>query len=470
MLMSYKTKTEAHKVLLINPYFLTKRYRYAKSTYHYYPTGLVYVASNLSKDKYKVRILDLFVERLSRKRFINTVKDFAPDYVGISAYTENIVSAFEITDLLKSINDRVKIILGGPHVSALPERTLREKRNIDFIMAGEGERSFAELLDSLANGSPTENISGVYCRNFNEKGEKKKNIPAYDLDSLRFPDWGLVGCKKYASLINFKNHIVDLPLITQRGCPYKCTFCYDLHGKRIRQRSIENILDEIELNMAKYKAKSFTILDEVFTFDRERTMEFCRKIKEKGLNKHLSLGCSTRTDLLDKEMIETMKEAGFNRIMLGIESSSETTLERMKKGIRLDGIRNIIGQLKSKGIITHISVIIGYPLETKKDIRETMAFARRLRPDYLSINILFPYPGTEILREALEKGRTLDEFPWLKFSRDITVPINLKDIRDCDLKRYRSFGYLLFYSNIFRLIKLIRTFGIKKIIKGMLSG
>lgn len=455
------------KVLLINPYFLTKKYRYSKSTYHYYPTGLIYIASNLPKNKYEVKVLDLFINQLGYDEFIKTINEFSPDYVGISAYTENIVSAFEIADILKRINNGLKIILGGSHVSALPEEALRENGNIDFVIAGEGEKSFPMLLEYLDNDKEAVGLNGVYSRKNGKNVIGRENLFIDDLDSLLFPDWGLAGYKNYSPLIKFSGNTLELPLITQRGCPYSCTFCYDLHGKKVRQRMIDNVLEEIDSNFNKYRAKNFAILDEVFTFDRERTLRFCQEIINSRLSKHINFGCSTRADLLDSNLIEKMKEAGFNRIMLGVESGSEVTLSRMNKNISINNMRSITKCLKENGIITHISVIIGYPFETRPDIKKTISFARSLGPDYLSINILFPYPGTDIFKQASKNESVFKQICWINFSKNITVPIDLKDIGERDLKRYQFLGYLRYYSNPLRLFSLIKTFGLKKILRSI---
>ncbi len=455
-----------HRVLLINPYFLTDKHRYCKSTYHYYPTGLVYLASNLPKNQYEVKILDLFVNQLSRKEFEETINVFRPHYIGISAYTENIISAFEIADILKSIDSNLKIIMGGPHASALPELTLQENRSVDFVIAGEGENSFSILLEHLDNNLKDINLSGVYYRK-NQTDIVGNGNPFIDnLDLLQFPEWQLVGHKNYKPLIRFAKDALEFPLITQRGCPYSCTFCYDLHGKKIRQRSINNVLEEIESNFNKYGAKNFAILDEVFTFDRDRTLRFCQEIINNKLSKHINFGCSTRVDLLDKNLIGKMKEAGFNRVMVGIESASEVTLASMDKGITIENVRDSIRQLKLHGFTVHASAIIGYPSEERKDIKKTIIFARSLKVDYLSINILFCYPGTRIFKEALTKGVTFKDLAWEKFSKNISVPFGPLDICDRDLKKYQLLGYAYFYSNIFKFLRLVRTFGLKEITKG----
>lgn len=451
-----------YKVLLINPHFLRKKQRYSKLTYHYYPSGLVYIASNLPKEKYEVKILDLFTEELSEKEFIKLVIRFGPSFVGISSYTENIVSAFEIANLLKKIDSSIKIILGGPHASALPERTLQESNNIDFIITGEGEEKMVDLLELLCINNETVK-SDRLCR----QERKVINNPYQfidNLDTLSFPEWDFLKLNKYRPLIKLKDNSPELPLITQRGCPYSCTFCYDIHGKNIRQRSIVNIIKEINYNLIRLHVKSFAILDEVFTFDRDRTINFCHSIINSGINKLVTFGCSTRADLLDKDLILIMKRAGFNRIMIGVESASKATLKRMNKSIPIDTMINNIRFLKLNSILTHASIIIGYPFETKNDIKKTIKFAKSLSPDYVSINILFPYPGTEIFNEII-KERGFQEFSWIKFSQNIGIPFHLNNIKNSDLRRYQFFGYMSFYCNLFKLINLIKTFGIRKLLK-----
>jgi anaerobic magnesium-protoporphyrin IX monomethyl ester cyclase len=288
-------------------------------------------------------------------------------------------------------------------------------QRVDFIVRGEGEVTFSELVAALEkkNGQ-LETIQGI---SFVSNGKLVRTPPRHfieDLDSLPFPARYLIPIDDYQ-----RTKIGDrpiTPLITSRGCPYQCVFCASSHfwGTKIRARSIASVLNEIEEIHHRYHFNAVAFVDDTFNLFPKRVIEICRGIVEKKLD--LWWWCLSRIDLLlkNQDMVHEMVRAGAKSVFIGVESSNPRTLEELRKGIHVDEIVQTVEMLKRNNLDIHASYILGGLNDTVKTIHDTIRFAKRLNTNVAQFSILTPYPGTAIyeqLKDRIFKWRS----PWSFF-------------------------------------------------------
>lgn len=417
--------------------------------------GLIYMATYLkSKTDANVLVLDMVANKINFSNISNAVKDFQPSIVCISAKTFNILAAYKLSSIIKNISSKTVIIIGGAHPTALPEHTLNECHDIDIVALREGENTVVELYERLKNGYNLSNadlfveIDGIVYRDkFEQIVRNKDRSLITDLDSLPFPDFSLVDYKRYRKLYNPNKHTLQhvYPIFASRGCPFNCTFCMPLHTRKHRVRSIENILDEIELLNKKYGTKRIHFDDSLFCSKKEWFTMFCEKYAERGLSKKVQWGFEIRIDTASREMFKQAKDVGCIYTFFGVESGSEKVLKKANKGYSKDSIIEKVTAAKQAGIDSvNISVILGLPYETKETIEETLKLIEKLPCDGVGINILDIYPGTEVFKMA-DNGegglRWLEgkRMNWSAYSRG-TPMAEVNDLSSRDLLTLREQG------------------------------
>ena len=269
------------------------------------------------------------------------------------------------------------------------------------------------------------------------------------------PSWDLLRPDTYPLAPHggfFKNYPIA-PIIITRGCPFACTYCagYLVSGKKIRHRSIDKVIEEIEVLYHKYGIREIHIEDDNFTFYHDLVYEFCKKLKEHNLNISWTCPNGVRLDSLDKELLLTMKEAGLYSISVGIESGSDKILKDMKKNLTKEKIREKIELIKDCGLEVSGFFIIGYPTETKKDIMDTINFAGSLDLKRAGFSLFKPFPGTEATRQLVEKGelKEMSDEDWAHFvlADAVYAPPGLYKGRDEEVKTQSASAFLLKTQN-----------------------
>lgn len=453
------------KVILINPTFN----RYGGLEGHggnQLPINLCYLAAYARQQHPDVEfsLLDSEIRGLSHEETVDEVASFSPNLIGISANTCVFDSVIGLTGQLKARLPKVQIIIGGPHPSALPERSLLESR-ADFVAVGEGELTFAELISQIRRGDDDwSKINGLVYRD--EFGNVMRNPPRElikDLDKLPFPARDLVDNNLYSPAPTKRVSLGPNTLLTtSRGCPFKCGFCAarTVWTRAVRFRKPDNVVAEIEECVDKYGIRSFNLTDELFTVNKKRVIRICRLICERKLD--VKWVCSARAERLDRETLEAMKEAGCREISFGIESGNQEILKRIDKSLDLGEAEHVIRLTKKVGITTHASYIMGYLGETEETMRDTIRFAKKLNTDIAAFFIASPLPGTPFYQEALEKGYLRSDASWINYSplsnqeSVLSLP-NLSStvIRKWHRKAIRSY-YLRPAYIILRLSSIIR--------------
>lgn len=421
------------------------------------PINLAYLAAYLKNQGFSVSILDFEVEPYEAKRLKKKIIEEKIHLVGITSLTPTIKQAQNIASTLKKIKPDLITVAGGPHVSALPEESLREFPDFDFIVIGEGEIHLAQLCEKIKERKTPKNIPGVVCR----KGENSIGTRSIsyieDLDKLPFPSRILFKKKLYnqiyAAGIDLKKK--STALFSSRGCPHNCTFCAvkETLGKKVRFRSPENVLAEAEECVRSFGYNHITFEDTNLTLNRERFLKICSGLKKINV----SWDCQTRVDLVDKNLLKVMAACGCLKIAYGVESGSQKILDLMKKNITMAQIKNAFYWTRKENIVLCAFFILGsHPEETKEDILKTERLLHKIKPDVFQLSLLCPFPGTEIY-SIMKKENMLKEIAWSKLNFMHAYPnwgtkyIKAKSLILLQKKIY--LGYLLSCNFLFLLLK-----------------
>ncbi|RZN57022.1 MAG: radical SAM protein [Candidatus Methanomethylicota archaeon] len=414
------------------------------------PLGLAYIAAVLEKEGYDVDIIDATALGLSFKELGNELKKRNPDVIGVTSITPTIYDAMKTIDIAKEYCPNAITVMGGCHITALPEETLLECPNLDIGVIGEGEATIIDLLKAIENKKDLSEVDGIIYR---KDGKIKRNKPRKlieNLNEIPFPARHLLPLDRYTVLgerVKLGN------ILTSRGCPFNCIFCSSsqFYGRKFRARSPKNVVDEIEEVVNKYKIKSIEIVDDNFTVDKKRAWEIAKEIIDRKLD--IWWACGSRVDLITKELLQIFKKAGCGVIYYGIESGSERILKILKKGISLEQAKRAIKWAKEVGMEVVGSFIIGTPGETKEDVMKTIRFAIDSGLDFAQFTTMTPYPGTEIY-EIAKRENLLVTKDWSKFTT-IKPIMRTKELSIEEISSLISFAYRKFYlraSFIFRQI------------------
>jgi radical SAM superfamily enzyme YgiQ (UPF0313 family) len=437
------------KVLLLNPPFTD----YGGLEGHggkTLPLNLAYLASYLRSKRpdIEIKVLDCEALGLHYQDIEVKIRDINPDIVGITTPTPAFTQVLEICRIIKSISLKIIVVVGGPHPTALPHDTTAEP-NIDISVVFEGEVTFAEVVEAIDKKMPLDKIQGIVFK------DKQKNIIhtalrplIQDLDSLPFPARDLFPIERYFSPPT--KRISDKKsgnMITSRGCCYQCTYCMAsfMWQRKVRLRSIKNVVDEIEECLNKFDIGEFNFHDELFTISKGRTIEFCREVLKRNLD--IAWVCMVRVDYVDKETLDWMKRAGCKKIMFGFESGSQMILDLMKKRVALEKAEEAVRLVKRAGIQTAGNFMLGNIGETEETMRQSIDLAKKLNTDTMAFFVASPYPGTEFYQIAKENGYFRKDFEWKDFTlvSNNLPPLNLPGLPAEDILKWQKKAYREYY-------------------------
>ena len=415
------------------------------------PMGLLYLESYLHKHSdYEVKLIDCLAEEFDYHDLETSLKDFAPDVIGITGHTHNIIDMLEVSKLFKKMNPDGIVIWGGAHVSAFPLQSLSFPQ-VDYAVYGEGEVTLKKLLDHLEKGSGCpDKINGIIYR---ENGEIRKSSPAdyvMDLDELPHPRRNILDIKKYYYTIGTES--IASGFVSSRGCPYHCTFC-STPGKTFRCRSASDVADEME-ECQRLGINELYFVDDTFNVDQKRVIDICNEILKREIK--IAWNFRGRINLITQEQLELAEKAGCTRIQLGVETGTDEGMKRLKKGIKTDDVRRVFKWLKNTKMTSVAYFMLGCPHEkNREDVLKTIEFAKEIDPDYVLFGILTPYPDTEVYDEGVEKG-IIDPAIWDDFVKNPgkdfhpqawTEFLSLKDMEELLDTAYKKFyrrpGYMM---------------------------
>jgi radical SAM superfamily enzyme YgiQ (UPF0313 family) len=389
-------------------------------------------------DHHQVRIYDCSIKGVfaDSKELLHEIEDLRPDIVGVSASMQTYHEAVRIIRVVKSIDPGITTTMGGAHPSIFSEKVM-ENEDLDFVFRGEAELMFPHFLEQLKGEENFENIKGLGYRKDGRVVLNDINLEA-DIDSIKIPDYKNINLREYIkngySYGGFYGK--SAPVWITRGCPYGCSFCSAslINGKKIRRHSVEYVVNWIDHLYREFSIRQFALVDDNFTFQIDYAKKFCRTIielVEKGHFKekiYFATPNGVRIDSLDDELITLMKKAGWQGLSIAPESGSRKTLKRMRKTLDPASVPGVVERIKKQGLDVRAFFIIGYPGETRDDVRETVTLIRRSKIDAIILGKFLPIPGTPIFNELVSQGEiSADYMPQSIFKFVMPLSKNKED-------------------------------------------
>lgn len=416
--------------------------------------ALVCLAAVAEREGMDVRIIDAAAENLSVEQTVTEIREYKPDIAGISSTTAGIVASGKLAECLKELDKGIITIIGGCHVTSLPEETLAEFNSFDIAVIGEGELTFTEILRAIdeTRAIPT-TLPGTALR---RKGHFSLNVrrPLIDdLDMLPLPAWRL--------LRGFPDSFIPSParinrfpcasVVLARGCPNRCQFCdRSVFGNTVRSYSPAYAINMFKDLANNFGVREILIEDDTFIISHKWVKEFCERLMAEKID--ITWSCLGRADRVTADILKLMREAGCWHISYGIESGDQRILDAMKKGEDLSRMEEAVRWSREAGLKTKGFFMVGFPGETVESLRRTKELALKLRLDDISVMQLTPFPGTALYKSAAEYG--VFEKDWRKMNTLSTVFVP-HGFTGEDMEQARSAMLGAFY---FRPSVLIRKF------------
>ena len=449
------------KVLLLNPLTLDNKkfIREGRCTQEqgvwatlWPPISLATIGAVLEEDGHEVRIVDCAAQGSSWDELGQLINRFSPEIVIWSTGTPSIKSDLDMASFIKRCNDKISTTVFGTHVTVLDKQCMEAFPEIDFIIRNEPELTSRELVKALQEGRGVEDVAGLTFRNgAYEISDNPSRSFIEDLDSLPLPAWHLLDLDCYHLPLKGKRYLMISPL---RGCPFNCSFCtcQTYYGKKLRKRSVESVLREIEYDSKRFGIRDFFFWAETFVVDKEYVKNLCSEIIERGI--HISWTSNSRVDTVDGPLLKLMARAGCWMISYGIESASQKVLDEVVKGTTVEQAYEAVRYAQEAGIKTVGHFILGLPGETEESIEYTINYAKQLGLDLAQFYSAVPFPGSRLYERALKEG-------WIKnhdfshFRQDYAI-MELPTISSQMVNRYRALAYRQFYFNLNRSYKTLK--------------
>lgn len=405
------------KTILINPpYSLEDRYGSQMKTFGAIsePMGLAYLANSLEREGFPVEILDAQVLGLTQINVVDYVKQSHADVVGITFLTPMFNAVRELTNSIKNACPRIKIIVGGAHPTALPEKTLEECPSIDYVCIGEGESVILNFLKYVTGNKKEAEITSLAYR-YNSQIIKN---PAVDfiknIDSLPKPARHLLPMERYKLTASRTKYSRFCPtIILARGCPFDCKFCSHPFGRTFRHHSVERIIEEIREIKQQYQANQFNFEADTLTFNKKFIIELCDAIIREKLD--IKWTCESRVDTVDEIILKKMKDAGCWQISYGVESGCQRLLDIIHKGVKKEDVAKVFNLTRKIGISIRGFFMLGLPSETLEESMETINFAKFLNSLWVQFTLTIPYPGTPMFNQLQAQGK-IRHYRWSDYN------------------------------------------------------
>jgi len=452
MVIEYQTKVYedfngAHmKILMLLHRFNKTMFEYNENddteTFGYMmPLGMACISTYLKHNGFDVSVLNLNNRKGLIKDIIQT--ELTKEHYDVVFVGGTSMFYPNIRDCIKYVrmySPTTKIVAGGGMVSAQPDIMLTLLKP-DYVIIFEGEQTALELMKCISENGDVSTIDGIGYVKEGKIVITHQRKPIMDLDALPYPDFESFGMDGYLDRI-YPTYIVfdsfdfprPYPIASSRGCTHNCTFCFHTIGPKYRQRSIANIMGEVKFAVERYRANVFFFCDELFAYDRQRALDFCKafELYIKTVPYPIHMMMSLRADCVDAGMLDAMKAAGCTVIGLGLESYSATVLKSMKKHITPAQIKQALTLIAERGMTIQGAWIFGDPAETVETAKETLQFCMEnwniIRGGaYLAFVI--PFQGTPVYKHCLDKGIIPDEIAFIeeraKNGYNVQNPLNM---------------------------------------------
>jgi magnesium-protoporphyrin IX monomethyl ester (oxidative) cyclase len=448
----------------------------------------MYTAAVLDKAGYKVEILDAFMTNsVFRKagdtlevgmpygRIREEIQKRKPDIVGIAnPFTCQVDNAVRVADIVKEVDPSILTVVGGPHVTVVPLEFLKEAKNVDIAVIGEGEYAMLDIISFFEGRIEISEVQGIAYRKDDAVVLNSPRPFIKNLDELPYPAYHLVNMEQYLNpkkieYRSFKDRAISM--ITSRGCPFNCCFCsVHLHmGKMFRAHSANYVINHIEHVVNKYRVKTIFFEDDNLTFDLKRFEAICDRIIEKGIKFNWETPNGIRADYLTLNLLKKMKKSGCQSVFFGIESGDQYVLDNViGKNLELNAVMKVAKMCKDIGLRTGAFYIIGFPGEKKENMLRTVELALRLKRDFdVGMHLFFATPsyGTRLYEECKKKGYipenlTPRAFAEVRQTRGMPLiktedfmPTEVKEIASMAIKRYKKLSLINHIKNPENILK-----------------
>ncbi len=462
-------------LLLIPPTNLETSYGDLKSFSNPQPSiGLAYIAAVLRDHGFNLKIVDAYVNNYGLKELLELIADYQPEIIGISVLTPSAEVVYGISRAIHARWQNIKIVMGNMHASLFAEEILNNNF-ADYIVHGEGELTFLNLVRSIETGIGASDVCGISFRKDGQVVHNGSAQPIDDLDGLPLPAWDLFPMDKYSTdpRTEVKKCQVEMQILATRGCPNQCTFCSSRTerslGTKYRMRTPKLVVDEMEYLYDQYGSRVFSFMDLAFPLVRNHAIELCDEIIARGLHNKISWVTECRVKPLDQELLYKLKKAGCVRINFGIESGNDHILQELKKNFTVEDVRQAVTMASKAGIEADGMFMIGLPNETEETIKMTIKFAISLNLRYAIFNLFVPYPGCELfdqlsMQNKIHYGSWSDftSYPTYSGGRPVYVPDGLTHEQ---LMKLQQYAMKHFYLRPRFIIQELRRFKFSQLTK-----
>ncbi|MCB9746311.1 MAG: B12-binding domain-containing radical SAM protein [Alphaproteobacteria bacterium] len=402
---------------------------------------LLGLASWVRQHGYDVKLIDLHAKNLLPAEAQALVREADPHIVGLTAKTLGWPAVIEIAQMVRAVCPNAIIVLGGPHLSLYPEESLTWPC-FDLAVIGDGEETFLEICDRYESGSELTGIPGTVSRSKEGIVRHAPRLLARDIDQYPMSAWDLINLDDYNVLTLLKPFAT---MVTTRGCPWHCGYCSQVYSEKLRFRSPELVVDEMEFLQKTYGVREIVMFDETFTIGKKRMRRFSEEVQRRGLK--VKFNIRARVDTVDRETLSLLKAAGLRSIHMGVEAGTDRVLKIMNKQITREQTRHAFRLAREVGIETRGYFMIGYYDATPEDIEETINFAASIGLDWASFSVATALPGTDLYTVAQERGYVQGDF-WREYTVNgggLLPQLETETFTAEQLRAYRTKAYLKFY-------------------------
>jgi radical SAM superfamily enzyme YgiQ (UPF0313 family) len=422
---SKKSERELN-ILLVYPW-----YPYSSVTTYEEPLGVLYLAAVLIKAGYRVKVADLtFARKLDG---LETMARWA-DMVGISAPTPLVGTAAAVLRFIRKSNPDIRGVIGGPHATAAPDDVLNH--GFDLAVIGEGELTLVDLVETFGRGGSLEGVPGIAYRTQDGLHFTEPRPFINDLDAIPLPAREFIDYSRYRRL----------GIISMRGCPYRCLYCKPveekLFGKKLRKRSLESVVEEIDMLMTTYGNRPISIKDDTLTVNNTAWFEGLGEQLQRCKHR-VSWQCSSRVDTVNFNKLKAMKKAGCRQIFFGIESGSQKILDYYHKDLKVEQIVKAFAMCNRVGIRSCASIMLGAPIETRQDLEKTYQLVKSIKPFNWQVHVTTPMRGSYLYDRARAEKRLASKTDYSAFEPTgniyrLTLPMQLDNLTEEDIAEYRD--------------------------------
>jgi anaerobic magnesium-protoporphyrin IX monomethyl ester cyclase len=438
------------KIVLINPPVLAVLEPWFDEP-KFVRTAIAFLAGYLREyGDFDIECIDAKFEKLCFQDVVDRAVAHRPDIIALTAFTNEIKPAAYTAGLIKKKMPNVITVIGGVHVTAIPEQTMREFPSFDIGVVGEGEETFLELCNALKQPEPDlTTIPGLVLRSANGTARQTIARPRIlDQDSIPMPAWDLLPRAE------------EYYIHTIRGCPFNCVFCMNPNGKVARKRSVEKTVDEMEWLIKDFGAKRISFGDELFSVDMHRTAELMDVMIDKKIGERVRWDVQTHVAYINDELLTKMKAANIEKLEMGVETGDELSLKRMGKSTNLSMILNSFSLARKHKIKTGSFMLLGQPNETHDSIWRTIRFGIKINPTEPIFGTMVPYPGTEVAKLAAkgEAGFRLISTNWDEYNKQFNGSLEFTNISRRALEWYQIIGYVSVFIVNLRFVDFMKFF------------